>query len=109
MNIVCHGDGQHTRGILARIIFSMLTFGIYDLVWMYKAGERISLNAHHKGVHTNTTGGSVLLWFVLGAFIIIGPFVALAKLINGLNALCAAYNAGRSNAYGANINININR
>lgn len=107
MNTVCASDGKHTRGIWARIFFSIITLGIYDLVWMYGVGERISFNSHQKGIHCNTSGGSVLLWYLLGALIVVGPFVALHKLISGLNGLCTAYNA---NAGGSaqTINININ-
>ncbi len=107
MNIVCAGDGKHTRGILARILFSIITLGIYDLVWMYGVGERISFNAHKKGVHCNITGGSILLWYILGAFILIGPFVALHKMLSGLNTLCDAYNANAGRG-GQTINVNIN-
>ena len=96
MNIVCQGDNRHTRGILARIIFSTLTFGIYELIWMYSAGERISQNCHKRGIHCNVTGGNVLLWYILGSFIFIGPFIALYKLISGLNDLCYAYNEGHN-------------
>lgn len=95
MNIVCQGDNRHTRGIIARIIFSMLTFGLYDLIWMYKAGERISHNSYRRGIHCNVTGSSVLLWYIVGSLIFVGPFVALYKLIDGLNDLCYAYNEAR--------------
>ena len=95
MNIVCQGDGKHTRGVLARIIFSVITFGIYELVWMYNVGERISANAHRRGIHCNVTGGSILLWYILGSLIFIGPFIALHKMIHGLNDLCYAYNDAR--------------
>lgn len=95
MNIVCQGDNRHTRGILARIIFSAITFGIYELVWMYNVGERISFNAHKRGLHCNVSGTSILLWFILGSFIIVGPFIALHKMLSGLNNLCYAYNDAR--------------
>ena len=95
MNIVCQGDRKHTRGIFARIVFSLLTFGIYDLVWMYGVGERISANAHRRNIHTNVTGSSVLLWHIFGALVIVGPFIAAHKMIDGLNELCYAYNAAR--------------
>ena len=107
MNIVCNGDGKHTRGILARIIFSILTLGIYELVWMYGVGERIAVNAHKHNIYCNTSGGSVLMWYILGSFILIGPFVAMHKMISGLNALCSNYNAaGFGN--GATVQVNIN-
>lgn len=96
MNIVCQGDGKHTRGIFARIIFSILTLGIYDLIWMYNVGERISANAHRRNIHCNITGGSILLWYILGSLIIVGPLIALHKMIHGLNDLCYAYNSVRS-------------
>lgn len=96
MNIVCQGDNRHTRGILARIIFNTITGGLYDLFWMYNAGERIAKNAHKRGVHCNVSGSSILLWYILGSFIVIGPFIAIHKLISGLNDLCYAYNEGRN-------------
>lgn len=109
MNVVCAGDGKKTRGILARIVFTVLTLGIYEFVWMYGAGERISRNAYKRGLHVNTTGGNVLLWYILGAFIIIGPFIAIHKLIDGLNVLCESYNAQSGTAGNINVNVNINR
>jgi len=109
MNVVCMGDGKHTRGILARIVFSILTLGIYDLIWMYGAGERISLNCHRYQTHCNTSGGSVLLWYLLGSLIIVGPFIALYKLIDGLNQLSIAYNNNSvKSAGGVNVNVNVN-
>ncbi len=98
MNVVCAQDGKHTRGILSRIIFSILTFGIYELVWMYGVGERISLNSKKNSLHCNTTGGNVLMWHILGSFIFIGPFIAMHMMIDGLNNLSASYN-GYSNRY----------
>lgn len=109
MNTVCNGDGRHTRGILARILFSILTLGIYDLFWLYGAGDRINLNCQRKSIPCSTTGGGVLCWYIFGALIVIGPLVAVHKLMHGLNDLCAAYNAGaRGSAGGATININVN-
>ena len=62
MNVVCVGDGRRTRGILARIIFSALTFGIYEIVWLYTTGDRIRINAHRLNVPVSCTGGGVLAW-----------------------------------------------
>ena len=47
------------------------------------------------------------MWYILGSFILIGPFVAMHKMISGLNALCSNYNAaGFGN--GATVQVNIN-
>lgn len=108
MNIVCNGDGKHTRGILARIIFSMLTFGIYEFVWMYGVGERIYVNCQKKHIVNNTNGTSVLLWYILGSFIIVGPFVAMHQMIQGLNDISNVFNT-YGNGPVVNVNVNINR
>ncbi len=92
MNIVCSGDGKTTRGIIVRILLGILTLGIYEFIWLYSAGERIANNSRAKGIPCNTTGGNVLLWDIFGILIIIGPFIAMYKLIDGLNSLCSAYN-----------------
>ncbi len=106
MNVVCVGDGRRTRGILARIIFSALTFGIYEIVWLYTTGDRIRINAHRLNVPVSCTGGGVLAWTILGALIVVGPFVAMYQMMSGLNQLCEAYN--RSHYQGANANVNVN-
>lgn len=94
MNIVCAGDGRKTSGIIAQVVFSILTLGIYNLIWIYSAGDRIFYNCTKRNIPNTTSGGSVLLWYVLGSFIFVGPFVGLYQLISGLNQLCVDYNRG---------------
>lgn len=93
MNIVCEGDGKKTGGLLAQIFLTLITFGIYYYVWTYKVGERIRDNCQKNGVESPCTGGSLLLWDILGAMIIIGPLVAYHKEIKGLNMLCTCFNS----------------
>ena len=107
MNVVCVGDGRRTRGILARIIFGALTFGIYEIVWLYTTGDRIRINAHRLNVSVACTG-SVLAWTILGALIVIGPFVAMCQMMSGLNQLCEAYNRSHYQGASANANANVN-
>ena len=92
MNTVCEGDGKKTRGILFRILISPLTFGIYEYIWMYAAGDRIYVNMNKRGRPTTCSGNKVLLWYIFGVLIIVGPFIAMHQLIEGLNDLCLAYN-----------------
>ncbi len=108
MNIVCAADGKKTRGVIAQVIFTVLTLGIYPIVWLYGVGERINNNSVMRKVASTCTGGSLLLWNILGSLIIIGPFVAMHKRIEGLNRLCDAYNR-RQGAANVNVNININQ
>ena len=91
-NIVCAGYRRKTRGIIAQVVFSILTLGIYNLIWIYGAGDRIFFNCTKRNIPNTVSGGSVLLWYILGTFIIIGSFVGLYQLISGLNQLCIDYN-----------------
>ena len=108
MNTMCAGDGRKTRGVIGRILLSAVTLGIYELVWQYKAGDRIAANCGKMGVAVNVTGGSVLLWSTVGILLFgIGPLVAVRKLIRGINALSAAYNRGSARNAGTTVNVNI--
>jgi len=108
MNIVCAGDGKKTAGLIAFILLSFITCGIYSIVWLYKVGDRINENCIRKGMASPCTGGSLLVWSIVGSIIFIGPFVALHKMIKGLNVLCAAYNRGRNgNGNLGNVNVNV--
>ncbi|MBR6524430.1 MAG: DUF4234 domain-containing protein [Clostridia bacterium] len=108
MNVACGGDGKHTRGIIFRIIVGAITFGIYEFVWLYSAGDRIAYYCAKRNLPCKTSGGSVLLWFIFGSMLFgIGPFVAMYKLFNGMNTVCSDYN-GRGRSAGANVTVNVN-
>lgn len=109
MNIVCAGDGKKTGGLLAIIFLSMITFGIYGIVWTYKVGDRIFENCTRKGIKAPCSGGSLLCWNILGSMIVIGPLVAMHKMIKGLNLLCAHYNRnGAGKTSNVNVNVTVN-
>jgi hypothetical protein len=70
----------------------MITFGIYNLAWLYMLGDRLQDNAPKYNLSFKESGGTVLLWYILGSFIIIGPFIALHIIIKNTNALADEYN-----------------
>jgi hypothetical protein len=92
MNVMCEGDGKKTRGFLAFLFFGLITLGIYDLVWLYMAGDRLQDNAARYNLTFKESGGTVLLWFLLGSLIIVGPFIALHIIFKNTNALADEYN-----------------
>ena len=111
MNVVCAGDGKNTQGLLVRILLTLVTCGIYEYVWLYSAVDRVAMNSARRGVSATITGGSFLCWMIFGSMLCgIGPFIAYHKMFQGMNNLCAAYNAGNNgnNMGGATINVNIN-
>lgn len=93
VNTACKGDGDDTPGLLMFYLLTIVTCGIYSYVWYYKLANRLSNNATRYGLRFTDTGGSILLWMILGSFLCgIGPLVALHKLFSNTNAICQAYN-----------------
>ena len=92
VNKICDGDGKKTGGLLKYILLGIITFGIYDFVWVYMLGDRLQDNAPKYGLNVKESGGIILLWLLLGSFIIVGPFIALYIIIKNTNALAAEYN-----------------
>ena len=45
VNVACDGDGENTSGLVAFILLSMITCGIYAWYWYYKLGNRLANNA----------------------------------------------------------------
>ena len=41
LNVVCADDGKHTRGLIGTFLLSLITFGIYSIVWWYSTADRM--------------------------------------------------------------------
>lgn len=91
-NTVCAGDGEETAGLLKFILLSLVTCGIYSYIWYYNLGNRYANNAARYGLNFQENGTTVLLWMLLGSFIVVGPFIAYHILFKNMNALAHAYN-----------------
>lgn len=92
VNTICEGDGKKTGGLLKWLLLGIVTLGIYNLVWLYMLGERLQDNGKKYDVTIKEGGSLVLLWYILGILIIIGPFMAVHIIIKNTNALADAYN-----------------
>ncbi len=74
-------------------IFSWLTFGIAPIVWYHRISKRIGNELTRRGIGYSFGAGSFWGWNVLGALIVVGPFIYTHKLFKAMNLLCADYNA----------------
>jgi hypothetical protein len=91
INAVCEGDGKKTAGVVKFLLLGIITFGIYNLLWLYMLGERLQDNARRYNLSFKESGAMVLLWFVPGMFIMVGPFISLYIIIKNTNALAVEY------------------
>lgn len=87
VNLSCAADGKKTNGLIVMFLLSIITFGIYSFIWMYGVSNRM------KNAGADIDGSNVLLWVILGSLIIVGPFIAMYKIIKALNYVNAQYNA----------------
>ena len=92
VNTICEGDGKKTGGLLKCLLLGIITLGIYDMVLLYMLGDRLQDNAPRYDLTLKESGNTVLLWYILGAFIIVGPFIAMHIIIKNTNALADEYN-----------------
>lgn len=78
-------------------LLSIVTCGFYNLWWMYKLGNRLQANAGRYGITIAENGTTILLWYLVGAFVCgIGPYVAMYFIITNTNKLATAYNQTNS-------------
>ena len=86
-------DGKKTMHYcLVLFIFSWLTLGIVPLVWSHKLCARIGDELMRRGINYSFGAGTFWGWGVLGAFILVGPFIYIHKLLTSMNLLSESYN-----------------
>ncbi len=86
-------DGKKTMHFcLVAFIFAPLTLGIVPLVWYHKVSARIGTELNRRGIAYGFGAGDFWLWNVLGALIVVGPFIYTHKLLKSMNLLAAHYN-----------------
>ncbi len=86
-------DGKKTMHYcLLFFIVAPITFGIASIVWFHKISNRIGAELKRRGVAYSFSAADFWLWNVIGAIIVIGPFVYMHKLFKATNLMCENYN-----------------
>ena len=86
-------DGKKTMHYcLLVFLVGPLTLGIGYIVWNHKLCNRIGAELQRRGIAYSFRARDYWLWNVLGALILVGPFVFLHKLFNAVNLMNADYN-----------------
>ena len=91
-NIACHGDGRKTAGIIKFLLLSIITFGIYALVWDIKLVSRWQNYSEMNGEKSKyPLILHVILAYVLSATGICAIISSYLKL-SAYNQVCRIYN-----------------
>ena len=87
VDAVCIGDGRESGSYVAAAALSTLTFGLYNIYWTYKIGQRLHANAPRYGFKMIETGKDIAL---LHAFSF--GFVSAYELLKNMNKIAKVYN-----------------
>ena len=87
VNAVCKGDGAESESYAIAFVLNFLTFGIYELYWIYKLGTRLKVNAPRYGYKMYETGKDFVILDVV-CFGLIGKY----ELIKNMNRIGYVYN-----------------
>lgn len=88
-NVACHGDGSYSKFGTKEIIFSVLTGGLYQAIWMMGLIDRWNAFRDSKGKSSGRVNSTVYLVCRLS---VVASFVALYVCFNRMTELCEDFN-----------------
>lgn len=85
-------DRSKTFNFLWAYILAYFTMSIVIIIWHYQMAERIEEALDKYNIDYEFSMSDFWLWYVVGSFFLVGPFVYFHKLCTAMNLLCEAYN-----------------
>ena len=86
-------DGKKTMNYaLLFFLVGPVTFGVAYFVWIHRISNRIGGELNRRRIPYSVDASTFWLWGILGAFIIVGPFIYLHKMATAMNLLAENYN-----------------
>lgn len=86
-------DGRRTMPYFAMAALTPITLGIFAFVWMHRLCNRIEGELLRRDIDYRFGARDFWLWNILGALILVGPFVFVHKITKAMNKLNADFNA----------------
>ena len=74
-NIACRKDGKRTWGLVPFLLCTVITLGIFPLIWNCKVINRIQNYCKTHGVECTVTKKFYLLWTLPGLLTVVGPLI----------------------------------
>ena len=86
-------DGKKTMHYcLLFFVVAPITLGIASIVWYHKVSNRIGDEVKRRGINYKFSATDFWLWNVLGALIVVGPFIYIHKMFKAVNLMNENYN-----------------
>ncbi|MBQ6873911.1 MAG: DUF4234 domain-containing protein [Clostridia bacterium] len=86
-------DGKKTMHYcLLSFLVAPITCGIAVFVWYHKMSNRIGSELARRNIDFKFSATDFWLWNILGALIIVGPFIYTHKLFKAMNLISENYN-----------------
>lgn len=94
MNVIAsRHDGRRTMNFaLVGLLLAPLTFWIMGFVWFHMISNRMASELARRGIYSQFSATTFWLWYVLGAFIVVGPWIYTHKMAKAMNLLAENYN-----------------
>ncbi len=93
VNIACRRDRKRTWGAFPFIMLSLLTIGVYPIIWHCMVIARFRDYCRANGEECRITRKYYLCWTLIGLPTLVGPMIAIARFLDGFSQVCAIYNA----------------
>ena len=90
--IACRKDGKRTWGVLPFLTFSILTLGIFPLIWHCKIISRMQNYCDARGMKCLISKRYYLCWTLIGLPILVGPIIALFRFLGAFRAIAFRFN-----------------
>ena len=85
-------DGERTMSCFGAMALTGITLGIYPLIWIHGLCNRIGAELKRRDLAYEFGASTFWLWNVLGAFILVGPFIFTHKLMKSMNLINDDFN-----------------
>ncbi len=94
VNVLCRDTGRKTTSAWVYLLLSLVTCGAYAIFWWYRIGDMLARQVRTRDLHSDITGGYVMISFILGYFLTpMVSWVGLYKVYTTVNELADDYNA----------------
>ena len=93
VNIACRKDGKRTWGGLSYLLFTLLTLGVFAVVWHCKVINRMTRYMEKHGQKCIITKRFYLCWTLIAWPILVGPLIALARFLVAFRDMAVLFNS----------------